>query len=126
VRRIDHILIIERERKPFGQADCVIGLDNSLGAVIEPAVANQNTEPSRGDVIAVIFREGVDDASNAKRIIRPSPSLSLDRDAAGEAAVNVAEGRNLIQRSDVRLNQRGPEPTEFGGFSGAHLCAFRS
>src|SRR5262249_53846622 len=54
VRQVLQELIVERQDDAVDHIHSIKSLENLLGAIIEPAVADQDAEATRGDVIAVI------------------------------------------------------------------------
>jgi hypothetical protein len=61
------------------------------GAVIELAVADQDSEAAGRDIIAVISRQAVDRAGETDPVLRPAPSRALDRSPQREAGIDVGK-----------------------------------
>src|ERR1700730_354225 len=89
-------LVIECQRQHLVDGIGVIGLNNLFGAIIKSAVTNQDAESAGSDKFAVVCGKCVDRSSNSDGIIRPSPGLAPDRDAPGQAGVDVGESHDLI------------------------------
>src|SRR5215475_11002842 len=89
-------LVVECQCSPVIELIGVIGLEDLLGAVVEPAIADQKAGAAGGEEIAVRSGKPVDGAANADRVVRPAPIAALDREAAGQAAVDVGEGQDFI------------------------------
>ena len=96
VGRIDHELIIRRQREILVDGVGVIGLENPLVVVVEPAVADQETEAAGGEEIAMRAGEPVDGAAESDRIVRTAPIASLHRQARRQAAVDVGERQDFV------------------------------
>src|ERR1700704_7171820 len=96
IGRVGDELVIEGQAHDVEQRDRIIGLQDPLGAVIEPAVADQDAEAAGRDEVAVIPRQAVDGGTDAHRIIGPAPGRALDRRAEREALVDVGEGHDLV------------------------------
>src|SRR5581483_11619398 len=81
---IDDVLIVEGQGAPARELQRVVGLENPLRAVVQPAVADQEAEAARSQEVAVRLREPVHRAADADRVVRPPPETALDRETAGE------------------------------------------
>src|SRR3954451_498100 len=95
VGRVDDELVVGGEGETLVQRVGVIGFEDALAAVVERAIADENTEAAGGQEVAIILRDGIDGATDADHVIGPAPFRALDRKTAGQAAVNVGEGQRL-------------------------------
>ena len=57
VGRIDDELVVEGQGEPFGEADRLIGLDDPLQGIVEPAVADERPQSAGRNEIAVVGGE---------------------------------------------------------------------
>src|SRR4029453_14692105 len=96
VRRVHHVLIIERQHHAVDHVHGVERLDNALRAIVGPAVADQDPEAAGGEVGAVIPRQPVDGTGKSDPVVGASPTYPFDRGAQGETVVDVGEGGDLV------------------------------
>src|ERR1700674_4863768 len=78
VGRIGNELIIQRKGRPLVEIDRVVGLEDLLLAVIEPAVADQDAEPAGRNEGPMLGGERIDRAGNADLIVGTAPQSSLE------------------------------------------------
>src|SRR5882757_4418779 len=96
VSRVGDQLVVGGEGKVLVDGVGVIGFENLFGAVVDAAVADQETVAAGCEKVAVRAGEAVDRAADADRIARTAPIASLDRDAARQAAVDIGERQDFI------------------------------
>src|SRR3981189_3653003 len=81
IGRVGDELVVEGQAHGLEQRDRIIGLQDPLGAVIEPAIADQDAEAAGRDEVAVIPRQAVDGGADPDRVLGPPPGRALDRGA---------------------------------------------
>src|SRR6478735_12745152 len=89
IGRVCDQLIVRGQRDVLVHRIGIVGLKDALLAVVESAVADENTEAAGGQEVAIILRDGIDRAADADDVVRPAPFRALDRQSAGQAAVDV-------------------------------------
>ncbi len=68
-------------------------------------VTDKNTQSSRIQEGLVHAGDCVDDAGNTNRVVGPAPFLAIDRNAAGDGAVDIGE----LVRLDVAVGPAGAQ-----------------
>src|SRR5262249_46247727 len=91
----DHELVIEGQDHAADDVEGVVGLEDPLWAIVEPAVADQDAEAADREIVAVILREAVDGAADPEPVVRASPGPAFDRGAEREAPIDIGESRDL-------------------------------
>src|ERR1700738_2258751 len=89
-------LILRRKGEALVDRIGVVGLENALVAIIELAVTDQEAKAARGQEVPVGSRKSVDRAANAERVAGASPIAALDRQAAGETAIDIGKRQDLV------------------------------
>jgi len=89
-------LIISGESEGLVERKGVIGFQNALRLVVEPAVADQRSKAAGGEEIVVVLRNRVDGTADADHVVGPAPFGALDRGAKREAGVDIRERHDLV------------------------------
>ncbi len=74
-------LIVERQRRPFVEADGVIGFHHFLRAIVELSVPDQDAHAAGGEVSACLGREAFDHAGQSDPVVGPSPGRAFQHRA---------------------------------------------
>ncbi len=85
----------------------VVGLQNVFAAVVQVAVAEEETESSGGQIVLVIFFDGVADEGDAGAVLLAVPPCAIGSNALDESLVDfgVGEGFGACRRS-IRSGRR--------------------
>src|SRR5260370_35362018 len=90
-------LIIAGQRELPVERVRIIAFEDSLGPIVELAVADQGTEPAGRDEVAMVPGERVDGAADPDHVVGPAPSRALDGYAEREAGIDIwNDGRTEI------------------------------
>src|SRR5205085_4303044 len=84
-------LIVERPGEALGDRPGVIALEDRFVAIVQPAVADQQTKATGGEEIAMAVGQAVDGGADADRVVVAAPEAALDRYAAGDAVIDIGK-----------------------------------
>ena len=112
VGRVDDELIVDSNPRRGGKRVAVIRLDDLLEAGMRQLpVADEDAQSAGIEKGLMHAGNAVDDAGKADRIVRPAPLLAVERNAAGNGAVDIGE----FVRLDVAVGPAGAdESAEIG------------
>ena len=96
VGRVRNELIIKRNGRLLGDPYGIVGLENLLIGVVQPPVADQQSDASGSEEILVNSRKSVDGSRHADGIIWPLPGGPFQHQAAGNALIDVGERQDFI------------------------------
>src|SRR5271170_4872499 len=96
VSRIDDELIVETERRPFPECIGVKGFEYSFRAVVELAVADQDSQPAGGEVRAGDRGQTSNHTAEAEIVMRPPPQFSLQHPSERQTFAAIRPAEDLI------------------------------
>src|SRR3979409_2562744 len=74
VGRVHHELVIQSQRDALDQVHGVVGFENPFAAVVELTIADQDSEATGRDVVAMILRQVVDGAGETDLVVGTPPA----------------------------------------------------
>src|SRR5215467_1922613 len=92
VGRIDHVLVIERDRERLEELRAVIGLENPLWPIGERAVADEDAEAADEEEAAMLLRQLVLCDADRQRIVGTAPAPALEAETKRSALIDILEG----------------------------------
>src|ERR1035438_7448945 len=90
------VLVVDGEIQSAPRVDSVEGFLGGLATVIQPAVAEDESQPAIGQVVLVIGANSVRDKGRAQAIEAAMPAGSLGIDAQLEGAVCLGVGERFV------------------------------
>lgn len=92
VSRVPHALVVGGQEGVLPDVKAIVGLEKLLGPVVQGAVANEEGDAARFQVVTPVLRKRIAAIADTQRIHAAAPSTALECEARANGTIGFGEG----------------------------------